>query len=160
MTPFWARLVARGQKDFANRIREPVTVQMDDWVNVTKLKNRPLQIWRLEKRRGKAALIWPCRRARVFALHSYRLQPRSPGAFFFRCCRSSVARRWARPRWTASFSASCSSVRCAGCWMQTNTRRHTACRGRGPLSSDTTTTCRTMTSRVRDRFVCKLRAAV
>jgi hypothetical protein len=160
VTPFCRRSVACGSKDCRNRTRELVTAQIVGWVNVTRRKNQPLQIWTLKKRGGKAALIWPCRRAMVFALHSYRLQPRSRGAFFFRCCRSSVARRWARPRWTASFSASCSSVRCAGCWMQTNTRRHTACRGRGPLSSDTTTTCRTMTSRVHGRFVCKLRAAV
>jgi hypothetical protein len=59
---------------------------MDRWVNVTKLKNRLLQIWRLEKRRGKAALIWPCRCATMFPLHSYPLSP-VRGAFFFRTVR-------------------------------------------------------------------------
>ena len=85
--PFRCRLVARGQKDFGNRIREPVPAQMDDWVNVTKLKNRSLQVWRLEKRRGKAALIWPCRRVTIFALHSYPLSPARAGLSFFRTVR-------------------------------------------------------------------------
>ena len=84
--PFCRRSLARGQKDFGNRIREPVTAQMDRWVNVTKLKNRLLQIWRLEKRRGKAALIWPCRCVTMFPLHSYPLSP-VRGAFFFRTVR-------------------------------------------------------------------------
>ena len=92
MTPFWARLVARGQKDFANRIREPVTAQLDGWVNVTSGKIQPLQIWTLKKRKDKAALIWPCRRVSMFALHSYPLQPRSRGAFFFAPCVASRMR--------------------------------------------------------------------
>ena len=71
------------QKDFGNRTREPVTAQMVGWVNVTRRKNQPLQIWRLKKRRGKAALIWPCRRVRMFPLHSYPLSPARAGLSFF-----------------------------------------------------------------------------
>jgi hypothetical protein len=59
-----------------------VAVQIVGLVNVTRRTNQPLQIWRLKKRRGKAALISPRRLVRLFALHSYPLQPRSRGALF------------------------------------------------------------------------------
>jgi hypothetical protein len=75
-------MVARGQKDFGNRIWEPVTAQMDGWVNVTRGKNQPRQIWTLKKRRDKAALIWPCRRVTMFPLHSYPLSPARAGLSF------------------------------------------------------------------------------
>jgi hypothetical protein len=71
-----------------------VTAQILGRVNVTKRKNLPLQIWTLKKRRDKAALIWPCRRVRVLALHSY---PSAPLARGFFCCR----RLW-RPKTGAS----------------------------------------------------------
>src|SRR5262245_61571176 len=80
--PFCRRPRARGPKESRNGTRERATAQIVGWVSVTSRRNLPLQICTLKKRRDKAALIWPCRRVRISALHSYPLQPRSRGAFF------------------------------------------------------------------------------
>jgi hypothetical protein len=114
--PFCRRSLARGQKDFGNRIREPVTAQMDRWVNVTKLKNRLLQIWRLEKRRGKAASIWPCRCVTMFPLHSYPLSP-VRGAFFFRTVRRTTHE---------------SNIRLPACALRRNQKAANPAKDKGP----------------------------
>ena len=161
VTAFCRRSVACGSKDYRNRTRELVTAQIVGWVNVTRRKNQPLQIWTLKKRGGKAALIWPCRRARVFALHSYRLQPRrSCGAFFFAvaAARSPEDGRVHAQRQASHYHAPAREVPVVGC-KQTHLVTQ-SWHGRRPPPSDTTTTFRTMTRRVCARFVCKLLAAV
>ena len=136
-------------------------MQIVGWVNVTGGKNQPLQTlaaniggkhwrqtWALKQRRDKAAIIWPCRRVRVFALHSYRLKPRSRGAFFFAVAAAlpSEDGRVHAGRQASQHHAPAWGVPVVGC-KQTHFVTG-SWRGRGPPSSDTTTTLRTMTSRV------------
>jgi hypothetical protein len=59
-----------------------VKAQIVGWVNLAGRTNLPQQIGALTKRRDKAALIWPCRRVRLLALHSYPSAPLARGFLF------------------------------------------------------------------------------
>ena len=76
-----------------SRSRKPPSVwrRHSNLRSVTRRKNQSK-----ETKKANAALIWPCRRVTIFALHNYPLQPRSRGAFFFLCAVNSAARRIGR----------------------------------------------------------------
>src|SRR5262249_49166644 len=117
--PFCRRPVACGPKESRNGTGEQATAQIVDWVSMTNRKNLPLQIWTLKKRRNKAALIWPCRRVRISALHSYPLQPRTRAGFFVAAApvRACTADR--------KLFIVCSQLKRADRHMQTNAPGHT-----------------------------------